>query len=1527
MSESTLLLVGYYGFGNTGDEAILASIVAGLRRRAPDARFVVVSGDPADTRRRYGVEAVGWKDPVAISEEARQADLVVVGGGGLFQDYLGFDPGALLTPRHGGISFYAGPAVLAALARKPLALFGLGFGPLESVHARRFTRAVGEAACHISVRDEGSRALLVSAGLESSRIAVSADPAFTLSFEKIYPEDVLAGAGVEPRPPVVGVALRNWSIGVDPAFWEREVATALDLFVERTGGTLLFVPFERSPWASADDFDLAPRIRKRLRHADRAATLTELRHPAETAGLLAGCDLVLGMRLHSLIFAAAGGVPLVGLAYDPKVGSFFERVGASDMVIPLADVTARDLLNLMAQGLEKRDDRRLGLLGASAELRRLAEEDLDRVASLLLQPPVLPPITEDLVTLFDDAVRGNMLQREQASTELEALREAHAELQTRAAELGTALIGADRRAAEAEKLLQAERESHLREKSLLERQAAEARQELNQFKTSRLWKTAHIYWSARRGVSRAKTSAKGVARKLLGRPPSDWAGRNEAHEAIKEAAPLAIENRHDVVCFPIIDWDFRFQRPQQLMKRYAEAGHRVFYIAQRFRPAGQPYEISEKARNVFEVSLRGPEKNVYKDRLETEESEALFQGIDALRRDRSLGATASIVQLPFWSPVARRFRDDCAWPLVYDLMDHHAGFSSNTAAMVEGERELLSSADLVLASSAFLEEQARRQNPHVLRLPNACDYEHFAAVSEPRNTRPVVGYYGAISDWFDAGLVAELARRRPDWDFLLVGSTWGADLGELPKLPNVAMPGEKPYAEIPRWLERFDVAFIPFKVTPLTEATNPVKAYEIFAAGKPLVSVPLPELLAMAPHVRTASAPAEFEKEIEAALRDTKPDEVESRRAFAKENTWARRFETMSAAVAGAFPKASVVVVTYNNRDLNRLCLGSVAARTEWPNYEVLVVDNASSDGTRELLDELRGSDPRIRIIVNEENRGFAAANNAGLAASTGEYLVMLNNDTVVTRGWVTALIRHLAANPKLGLVGSVTNAIANAAKIEVGYTDVAALPAWAAEWVREHDGETFSIPMVAFFCVAMPRRVYETVGPLDERFGIGMFEDNDYNRRVREKGWEIRCARDSFVHHWQKASFRLLGKDAYLALFDENRRKFEQKWGENWKAEGIDLWQRADLGFYRDQLDNVRQRIAAAPGVVVFLPSVGWGIHLFQRPHHLARTFARSDWVSIFDCSNAHDDVNGFKEIEPNLFLFRGPSGVLQQIASPLLWAFPYNFAQKDGYPADARVVYDWIDDLTVFPYDPELLRRNHERGLAEATIVASVARRLHEQALARRSDALYLPNGVEYERFAAEAPLPSGDRDLDAFRAAGRPIAGYYGALAEWFDYELLDEAARLKPDWSFLLIGPMYDQSLLGRPMLNRPNVRWTGPRDYHLLPGYLRLFDVATIPFKINEITTATSPLKLYEYFAAGKPVVTTPMPECMAYPEVAIARNAREFVEALDRARVRGKDPAFRERLRSLGHENSWDARVKAVLAQLEHAGEHALQRA
>lgn len=340
-------------------------------------------------------------------------------------------------------------------------------------------------------------------------------------------------------------------------------------------------------------------------------------------------------------------------------------------------------------------------------------------------------------------------------------------------------------------------------------------------------------------------------------------------------------DRYDVICLAICDWDARFQRPQQLMAQFAAAGHRVFFVRPRF---GRAYALRTKRENVYEVTL--PEAT-----------------LDELRHHCAIQNAVVIVQVPFWWPLARNLREQSGWPIVYDCMDLHAGFANVRRAELAHEDALLAGADLVTVSSSLLRRRARAHRDEVVVVRNGCDYEHFAATTARHNARPTIGFYGAIADWFDSALVAALAKRRPDWDFVLVGSTWSGRVARLKRLANVTLPGEQPYESLPRWLGGFDVAIIPFRRTPLTAATNPVKVYEMLASGRPVVSVPLPEIIPLTPFVRLAASAAEFEREIEAALAED-GGAAAARRAFAREQTWERRFEEFAAAITARFPRA-----------------------------------------------------------------------------------------------------------------------------------------------------------------------------------------------------------------------------------------------------------------------------------------------------------------------------------------------------------------------------------------------------------------------------------------------------------------------------------------------------------------------------------------------------------------------------------------------------------------------------------------------
>lgn len=244
----------------------------------------------------------------------------------------------------------------------------------------------------------------------------------------------------------------------------------------------------------------------------------------------------------------------------------------------------------------------------------------------------------------------------------------------------------------------------------------------------------------------------------------------------------------------------------------------------------------------------------------------------------------------------------------------------------------------------------------------------------------------------------------------------------------------------------------------------------------------------------------------------------------------------------------SLVIVTFNNLVFNKLCLGSVLANTDHPNYEIVVVDNGSSDGTVEYLHEMVARYPHVRLTLNPDNRGFGLAVNQGLAKAGGDVIVLLNNDTVVPPEWLTRLTRRLD-DPAIGVVGPVTNRAGNEAQIDAPYVTYAEFEEFARGHMDSHDGRLFDIPMLTMFCLAMRRDVYERVGPLDERFEVGLFEDDDYAMRVRAAGYRVVCAEDVFVHHFGEASIgKLALTGQYGELFQANRRRFEEKWGCRWE-------------------------------------------------------------------------------------------------------------------------------------------------------------------------------------------------------------------------------------------------------------------------------------------------------------------------------------------------------------------------------------------
>jgi GT2 family glycosyltransferase len=534
--------------------------------------------------------------------------------------------------------------------------------------------------------------------------------------------------------------------------------------------------------------------------------------------------------------------------------------------------------------------------------------------------------------------------------------------------------------------------------------------------------------------------------------------------------------------------------------------------------------------------------------LSPEQVAAMVEALAELRRERRIHQAVVFCQSPRWGVLALALRERFGWPVVYDRIDLHSGFSTSGDGIAGEDRLLAQSADLVTATSQVLSAVDRHEARPVVLLANACEPDHWldpvVADEIAALPRPVIGYFGAISEWFDAEVVEGLSVARPDWTFVLVGSTWGTDITRLEVRPNVHLLGERGYGELPSLAAGFDVGLIPFRRTPLTEATDPVKLYEMLALGIDVVATPLPEIARHCEVVHLAEGVDEFLDAIETALdRIGDEDRIRRRREIARANTWEERTDVLERELTGLFPNVTIGIVTFNNRDLTELCLESIAAHTVHPNYEVVLVDNASEDGTVEWLQSDVAARPRHRVVVNETNRGFAAGCNQAFENSTAEYLCLLNNDTVVTDGWLTTMVRALQGSPDLGLVGPSSNGVANEARVEPGYSELQGLHSWAADFVWRHDGEDFSIPMLALFCALTPRRLWEEIGGLDEIFEVGLFEDDDYCRRVRRAGADLRCRRDAWVHHFHEASFGALPAEEYQRVYEANRKRFNEKW------------------------------------------------------------------------------------------------------------------------------------------------------------------------------------------------------------------------------------------------------------------------------------------------------------------------------------------------------------------------------------------------
>lgn len=403
-----------------------------------------------------------------------------------------------------------------------------------------------------------------------------------------------------------------------------------------------------------------------------------------------------------------------------------------------------------------------------------------------------------------------------------------------------------------------------------------------------------------------------IARALLDPPATPAAARQAPLTAAERYGALIGDARrqsgtgHDVIWLGVMDWHYRIQRPQHLAARLADAGARILYISLVFEAAdarGRFRLIDAPHPGVFEIRMR----------LAGDASETIYQGLSEtaladlqaafaeLALVLGIRAPVVLVEHPAWHRVADAI---AGATIVYDCLDLATGFKDAARSVAAAEAALLARADLVVAASQPLADRlASRRSSIVIR--NAADVDFFAQGlnDRPAGMPPVIGYFGALADWFAIDWIATAAEARPDWEFRLIGRTDTCDTARAARLANVRLLGERPYRELPLLLREFDVAIIPFKLTELTRCTNPVKLYEYMAAGKAVVAAPMPEVIAATELVYIADDAASFVERIARALAEDSLALRQRRQQWAHGHDWASRAQLLARAIDSARPQ------------------------------------------------------------------------------------------------------------------------------------------------------------------------------------------------------------------------------------------------------------------------------------------------------------------------------------------------------------------------------------------------------------------------------------------------------------------------------------------------------------------------------------------------------------------------------------------------------------------------------------------------
>lgn len=344
---------------------------------------------------------------------------------------------------------------------------------------------------------------------------------------------------------------------------------------------------------------------------------------------------------------------------------------------------------------------------------------------------------------------------------------------------------------------------------------------------------------------------------------------------------------------------------------------------------------------------------------------------------------------------------------------------------------------------------------------------------------------------------------------------------------------------------------------------------------------------------------------------------------------------------------------------------------------------------------------------------------------------------------------------------------------------------------------------------------------------------------------------------------------------------------------------------------------------VYIIIPCIDWNIPLYQRPHQIASELAKrkNAMVLFIPDQYEYDNFPIYKVVNDNLWLFSNRiieklDKLLKHANSKVVfmsWTRHADLLYKFQYD---KLVYEYIDDMSLFYYYNEQMEETHRRLMRQSDITICTATKLYKTALKYTDKAILNENAGDYEFFKNNRNAPIANELVDIIDKYDCVI-GYYGCLAYWFDYSTICEVAKRRKKWLFVLIGYEFDHSFEVIKRQKYANIIHIPAQPYHRLPSFVSGFDIQTIPFVINEVTKSTSPVKLFEYMASGKPIVTSKLPECLKYESALIYEDANEFIERVEYLSKLDKSDKYYHKLEKEALENAWASRIDKILESLK----------